>query len=524
MVVEQQEQNDNVLVAVRSRPFVAKEKLEHCQNCIRFFPESKQIVIGKDRGFNFDFSFDGDTPQEQVYDACCSQLVSGCFEGYNGTVFAYGQTGSGKTFTMGTACTTETVSGDENAADLGIIPRAVAHIWDTMAVRNKQGEIVSISVEMLEIYNEEVRDLLHPETPAKAIAVRETPDGGIRVMGVRAESVLTMQQVFKHLENGAAARTTGSTLMNEHSSRSHAIFSLLVEHQLSKFDDVTRAKLHLVDLAGSERAKKTGAVGVRFAESVHINQGLLALGNVISALGDHARGRNNRTHIPYRDSKLTRMLQDSLGGNARTCMLACVSPADSCFEETLNTLKYASRARNIKNKPVVNHLLADDGAARAAAQALAEEEMGRMRREVEALQEQLQQAHQAQPPPPPPPQQQQLEQLEDGAAGAVGTGSSELCRLVRELQQEVARLREQLTEAREDLERDEEIFAVKTQELGQYKRRLMRLHDEHQVIDRRPRATRAAHPLMLHTNRSKHAAPGGQAAAEGAGGGGGAAE
>ncbi|CAE8650786.1 unnamed protein product, partial [Polarella glacialis] len=192
--------------------------------------------------------------------------------------------------------------------------------------------------------------------------------------------------------DGSMQRTTGATLMNEMSSRSHSIFTLIVEQRrrlapakepegdpgFGAFQDSEQsyvtAKFHLVDLAGSERAKRTGAVGSRFKESVSINSGLLALGNVISALGDPSK---RGSHVPYRESKLTRLLQDSLGGNSRTVMVACVSCADGDFEETLNTLKYAHRARNIKNKPVVN---VDPRGAQLAA----------MQGEIEALRSQLQ--------------------------------------------------------------------------------------------------------------------------------------
>jgi hypothetical protein len=174
---------------------------------------------------------------------------------------------------------------------------------------------------------EELRDLLQPDTPSKGIAIREDAAGGIVVSGAVERAVGSSGALLDALEAGAVCRTTGSTRMNEHSSRSHAIFSIIVEQRSVPRDGapprVTAAKFHLVDLAGSERNKRTGAVGVRFQEAIRINEGLLALGNVISALGDE-RLRRASTHVPYRDSKLTRMLQDSLGGNSRTTMIACV--------------------------------------------------------------------------------------------------------------------------------------------------------------------------------------------------------
>jgi hypothetical protein len=204
-----------------------------------------------------------------------------------------------------------------------------------------------------------VRDLLHPDTPSKSIVIRERGDGMILVSGIREERCTSVEALERALERGALARTTGATRMNAASSRSHAIFTVMLEqtrHAPRPGEPAcVCAKFHMVDLAGSERNKKTEAVGQRFKEAVHINGGLLVLGNVINALGDAARrGPGAAAHIPYRDSKLTRLLQDSLGGNSRTCMIACVSTADSNLEETLNTLKYADRARAIRNRPTVN--------------------------------------------------------------------------------------------------------------------------------------------------------------------------
>jgi kinesin family protein 4/21/27 len=197
------------------------------------------------------------------------------------------------------------------------------------------------------------------------IQIREASNGVITLAGSTEVSVATLKEMSACLEQGSLSRATGSTNMNNQSSRSHAIFTITLE-QMRKPNSPSEnslnetmneeylcAKLHLVDLAGSERAKRTGSDGLRFKEGIHINKGLLALGNVISALGDEKK-RKEGVHVPYRDSKLTRLLQDSLGGNSRTVMIACISPADINAEETLNTLKYANRARNIQNKPVVN--------------------------------------------------------------------------------------------------------------------------------------------------------------------------
>jgi hypothetical protein len=307
-------------------------------------------------------------------------------------VFCYGQTGSGKTHTMGTASNDSVLE-----RDWGVIPRAIRHIFRLSDERAVQAA-TTVRCAFLEIVNEEarthkhtqnthtcthalfsadcplvcahhhqVRDLLHPDTPSKSISIRERGDGMILVSGIREERCGTAEELERALERGALSRTTGATRMNAASSRSHAIFTVIVEQRRKAprpgEPAYVSAKFHMVDLAGSERNKKTEAVGTRFKEAVHINGGLLVLGNVINALGDAAR-RGVSVHIPYRDSKLTRMLQDSLGGNSRTCMIACVSTADSNLEETLNTLKYADRARAIRNRPTVN---VDPNAAALAA-------------------------------------------------------------------------------------------------------------------------------------------------------------
>lgn len=249
----------------------------------------------------------------------------------------------------------------------GIVPRAVDHLFDGM--RERQIEAKSkglpppefqINAQFLELYNEEINDLLAPEkSKTSKIKIREYSEGSMFLMGATTRQVTSADECLELLKAGALSRTTGSTQMNSQSSRSHAIFTLLVkQHRVVPVDgeggqefETLTAKFHFVDLAGSERLKRTGATGDRAKEGISINSGLLALGNVISALGDKSK---RASHIPYRDSKLTRLLQDSLGGNSRTLMIACISPSDRDFVETLNTLRYANRAKNIKNKVVAN--------------------------------------------------------------------------------------------------------------------------------------------------------------------------
>uniref|UniRef100_A0A8D0IZ87 Kinesin motor domain-containing protein n=1 Tax=Sus scrofa TaxID=9823 RepID=A0A8D0IZ87_PIG len=247
---------------------------------------------------------------------------------------------------MGGAYTAE----QENEPTVGVIPRVIQLLFKE--IDKKSDFEFTLKVSYLEIYNEEILDLLCPSREkAPQINIREDPKEGIKIVGLTEKTVFVALDTVSCLEQGNNCRTVASTAMNSQSSRSHAIFTISIE-QRKKSDKSSsfRSKLHLVDLAGSERQKKTKAEGDRLKEGININRGLLCLGNVISALGDDKKGG----FVPYRDSKLTRLLQDSLGGNSHTLMIACVSPADSNLEETLNTLRYADRARKIKNKPVIN--------------------------------------------------------------------------------------------------------------------------------------------------------------------------
>ncbi|XP_046715480.1 kinesin-like protein KIF21A isoform X4 [Silurus meridionalis] len=371
----------SVRVALRIRPQLAREKIEGCHICTFVTPGEPQVILGKDKAFTFDHVFDMDTDQETIYANCTEKLIEGCLEGYNATIFAYGQTGSGKTYTMGTGFDVS-ISEDE----LGIIPRAVSHLFKGIEQRRQaateQGRPVpefKINAQFLELYNEEVLDLFDSTRDMESrkqkshIKIHEDASGGIYTVGVTTRTVSSEAEMMQCLKLGALSRTTASTQMNVQSSRSHAIFTIHLcqvrvctpsdnndnetdnrlangSSDMDEFETLT-AKFHFVDLAGSERLKRTGATGERAKEGISINCGLLALGNVISALGDRSK---RSTHVPYRDSKLTRLLQDSLGGNSQTVMIACISPSDRDFMETLNTLKYANRARNIKNKVVVN--------------------------------------------------------------------------------------------------------------------------------------------------------------------------
>ncbi|UYV85097.1 KIF17, partial [Cordylochernes scorpioides] len=326
--------------------------------------------------FTFDGAYSVDSTTEQIYNEIVYTIVEqarplqSVTEGYNGTVFAYGQTGCGKSFTMqGIA---------SPASQRGITPRAFEHIFETIATTEDAKFLVHGS--FLEIYNEEIRDLLGRD-PKKKLDLKEHPESGVFVPGLSLLPVHNVQECEKLMEQGWRNRSVGATLMNADSSRSHSIFTIHLERLGTGMDEAIRkGKLNLVDLAGSERQAKTGATGDRLKEATKINLSLSALGNVISALVD---GKSQ--HIPYRDSKLTRLLQDSLGGNTKTLMVACLSPADTNYDESLSTLRYANRAKNIRNRPSINEDPKD---------ALLREYQEEIRRLKEML---------VKPPPPPAP-------------------------------------------------------------------------------------------------------------------------
>jgi len=290
---------------------------------------------GDSRDFTFDAVYDATSKQEEIYNETATLIVDSCMTGYNGTMFAYGQTGTGKTHTM--------VGAD--GTEQGIIPRAFDHIFRTIDAGGGVKFLVRVSY--LEIYNEEIRDLLS-KSPKEKLELKESSDTGTYVKDLSkfvVKSVGEMQQV---MEAGQRNRSVASTLMNNESSRSHSIFTITIE-SCDAEGRIRAGKLNLVDLAGSERQSKTGATGETLKEATKINLSLSALGNVISALVD-----GKTSFIPYRDSKLTRLLQDSLGGNTRTVMVANCGPADYNYDETCSTLRYANRAKSIKNKPRIN--------------------------------------------------------------------------------------------------------------------------------------------------------------------------
>jgi len=338
-----------VKVVVRCRPLNAKEVEQGHETCVQMFPDRGLIEIRNPalgptdpiKTFTFDAVYDCNSKQLDLYAETFAPLVDSVLDGFNGTIFAYGQTGTGKTYTM------EGIRDDQNKR--GVIPNSFEHIFSHIAKSENQQYLVRASY--LEIYMEDVRDLLSKDQ-TKSLDLKERPDTGVYVKDLSSFVCKSISEIEHVMSVGNQNRSVGRTEMNEHSSRSHAIFIITVE--CSELDTEGQAhirvgKLNLVDLAGSERQAKTGAVGERLKEATKINLSLSALGNVISSLVD-----GKSVHVPYRDSKLTRLLQDSLGGNARTVMVANLGPANYNYDETITTLRYANRAKNIKNKPRIN--------------------------------------------------------------------------------------------------------------------------------------------------------------------------
>ncbi|XP_008428684.1 kinesin-like protein KIF11 isoform X2 [Poecilia reticulata] len=356
-----EEKGRNIQVVVRCRPF---NTMEHRSSYgVIDCDQSRKEVLVRTGGMNdkssrktytFDMVFGPAAKQIDVYRSVVCPILDEVIMGYNCTVFAYGQTGTGKTFTMEGERTPDAQFTWEEDPLAGIIPRTLHQIFEKLS---ENGTEFSVKVSLLEIYNEELFDLLSPtEDVNERLQLFDDPRNkrGVVVKGLEEVVVHNKDEVYKILEQGAAKRRTASTLMNAYSSRSHSVFSVTIHMKEITLDGeelVKIGKLNLVDLAGSENIGRSGAVDKRAREAGNINQSLLTLGRVITALVE------KRPHVPYRESKLTRILQDSLGGRTKTSIIATVSPSSSNLEETLSTLEYASRAKNIMNKPEVNQKL-----------------------------------------------------------------------------------------------------------------------------------------------------------------------
>nr|XP_057928808.1 kinesin-like protein KIF13B isoform X2 [Doryrhamphus excisus] len=383
--------DSNVKVAVRVRPMNRREKdlkakcvveMEGSQTILN--PAMTTLSKGDPRNqpkvFAYDHCFwsmdesqkDKFAGQEVVFQCLGESLLDNAFMGYNACIFAYGQTGSGKSYTM-----------MGSAEQPGLIPRLCSSLFSRTIQEAREGESFTVEVSYMEIYNEKVRDLLDPKGSRQALRVREHKVLGPYVDGLSRLAVANYKDIESLMSEGNKSRTVAATNMNEESSRSHAVFNITLTHTLMDLQSGTSgekvSKLSLVDLAGSERAAKTGAAGERLKEGSNINKSLSTLGLVISALADQGAGKNRNKFVPYRDSVLTWLLKDSLGGNSRTAMVATISPAADNYDETLSTLRYADRAKSIVNHAVVN----EDPNARIIRE---------LREEVEKLREQLTEA------------------------------------------------------------------------------------------------------------------------------------
>uniref|UniRef100_A0A8C2CE26 Kinesin family member 13Bb n=1 Tax=Cyprinus carpio TaxID=7962 RepID=A0A8C2CE26_CYPCA len=381
----------NVKVAVRVRPMNRRERdlktkcvVDMEGNQTILYPANGNLGKGDSRSkpkvFAYDYCFwsmdEAEAAkfagQDVVFQCLGESLLDSAFQGYNACIFAYGQTGSGKSYTMMGA-----------AEQPGLIPRLCSSLFQRTVQEQREGESFTVEVSYMEIYNEKVRDLLEPKGSRQALRVREHKVLGPYVDGLSRLAVTSYKDIESLMSEGNKSRTVAATNMNEESSRSHAVFNIILTHTLRDLKTGTSgekvSKLSLVDLAGSERADKTGAGGERLKEGSNINRSLTTLGLVISALAEQGAGRNKSKFVPYRDSVLTWLLKDSLGGNSRTAMVATVSPAADNYDETLSTLRYADRAKSIVNHAVVN----EDPNARIIRE---------LREEVEKLRSQLTEA------------------------------------------------------------------------------------------------------------------------------------
>ncbi|TVY50621.1 Kinesin-like protein KIF1C [Lachnellula cervina] len=385
----------NVRVVVRVRGFLPREIERGAECLIEMNPNnqattllvpndsdpansrSKTRKVIEEKVFTFDNSFwshdkkdEHYAHQEDVYNCLGEEFLDHNFEGYHTCIFAYGQTGSGKSYTM---------MGTPDQP--GLIPRTCEDLFQRIEAAHNETPNISYNVRVsyFEVYNEHVRDLLvpvNPNQPPYYLKIRESPTEGPYIKDLTDAPVKNISEIMRHMKIGDASRTTASTKMNDTSSRSHSVFTIMLKqiHHDMDTDETTErmARIRLVDLAGSERAKATEATGARLREGSNINKSLTTLGRVIAALADPKQqrpGKRSKDVVPYRDSILTWLLKDSLGGNSKTAMIACIAPSD--YDETLSTLRYADQAKRIRTRAIVNqdHVSAAERDAQIAAMA-----------------------------------------------------------------------------------------------------------------------------------------------------------
>mmetsp|Transcript_36397 Transcript_36397/g.50026 ORF Transcript_36397/g.50026 Transcript_36397/m.50026 type:complete len:586 (-) Transcript_36397:174-1931(-) len=374
------EKGEGISVSVRVRPLNSKEKKVCGEGWVVDGNTLTQLVNGKmvsSSSYTFDQVYDSDSQTNVIFEKTAKNIINSVLEGIHGTIFAYGQTSSGKTFTM-----------QGNREHPGIIPLSIRHIFSKIEEDNDREYLLRVSY--MEIYNENIIDLLAP-AGSDPLKIKESVSSGVFVSGLKEEIVSSPSQVLQIMRRGGSSRHVGSTSMNERSSRSHTLFRVVIESAQKNREEkkekdpkkglqgaVKVALLTLVDLAGSERANHTQAAGVRLREGAHINTSLHYLSHVIHLLSQGQTG-----HIPYRNSSLTRILQPALGGNGRTAIISTVTMADTYAEETLSTLKFATSAKSIKNKPIVNEVMDEQTALRT------------YRRQIEELQKKLAQQNES---------------------------------------------------------------------------------------------------------------------------------
>lgn len=390
---------DNIFVCCRARPLNRRERAVRATEAVVLRPENNSVELVEDakmKPISFDKVFAVDSTQEHIFADVAVPVIDACLAGYNGTIFAYGQTGSGKTYTiMGPSpsstsqSSTNTSTGSAPDSSDGLLPRIMHYVFDELdAIAAKKPPTAQFSYECncsyLEIYNEHIYDLSQQSmnnncqevhdtgSKLRSLSLRESAASGVYVEGIYELEVQSAAEALAFVHNGNRVRHVSATKMNRESSRSHSVFSLTVESREVTPDGLTKekkSKFHLIDLAGSERIKQTKAVGTQVTEAKNINKSLSALGNVIMSLSEasksqhkHKRGgasgrragTGGSRHVPYRDSKLTFLLRDSLGGNSRTSIIATISTASDCVNETQSTLSFARRAKNVKNRPIIN--------------------------------------------------------------------------------------------------------------------------------------------------------------------------
>lgn len=350
---------DNITVSIKVRPLIKRERDSKLTSQWRIRDNTIAHIEGNGEPFTFDYIFDETVPTSELFDRVCHPIIVSALNGINGTIFAYGQTSSGKTYTM---------MGDEQ--EPGVMPLAAQEIFKQ--IENNKDRQFLVRAGFIEIYNEKIYDLL--DKTNVNLKIFDNPCSGDVSLTYKEAITNCPEQIMQHLEEGNKVKRIGDTNMNERSSRSHTIFRITIESRVigDESDAVQISVLNLVDLAGSERADQTGATGSRLKEGAHINKSLLSLSCVIQKLSENA---DNVKYINYRDSKLTRILQASIGGNAVTSMICNITPA--AFEESYYTLCFAMRAKTIKNKPIVNEVISDTVM------------MKRLEREIKRLQEEL---------------------------------------------------------------------------------------------------------------------------------------